>query len=147
MLRWAQRSPRRCVGEHRREEFGSVRDLWPKSAASEPRAANPPPAIKVQLGSATWFVIPSAVEESLIVNREIGRDVSTFARHDKTGGSSEESQRQNLRRKTRLRAITRPDRRHAKITHRTTILPELRPCADVFSRLAISRSRRACCPL
>src|SRR6266513_1750905 len=51
------------------------------------------------------LVIPSAVEESLIFCRGMARDVSTFARHDKMGGSSEQSQRQNLRRKTRLRAI------------------------------------------
>ncbi len=31
------------------------------------------------------LVIPSEVEESLIFNREIAGDVSTFARHDKTG--------------------------------------------------------------
>src|SRR5437762_12421616 len=32
------------------------------------------------------LVIPSAAEESLVFNREIVRDVSTFARHDKVKG-------------------------------------------------------------
>ena len=34
------------------------------------------------------FVIPSAVEESLIFNKGIVRDVSTFARHDKVDPST-----------------------------------------------------------
>ena len=34
------------------------------------------------------LVIPSAAEESLVFNREIVRDVSTFARYDKSKGQA-----------------------------------------------------------
>src|SRR5437763_9837087 len=39
----------------------------------------------------------------------MARDVSTFARHDKKGGSSEQSQRQNLRRKTKIASDSSTD--------------------------------------
>src|SRR6266487_782009 len=67
------------------------------------------------------LVIPSEVEESLISNREIAGDVSTFARHDKTG----------------------TDALQMKIDLHTNILP---PGVVIGTRASGLCAQRACCP-
>ena len=63
----------------------SFSSLEPVKATECDRAAKPSPGYTLISGERR-LVIPSAVEESLIFNREIVRDVSTFARHDKVKG-------------------------------------------------------------
>ncbi len=63
----------------------SFSSLEPVKDTECDRAAKPSPGYTLISGERR-LVIPSAVEESLIFNREIVRDVSTFARHDKVKG-------------------------------------------------------------
>ncbi len=66
----------------------SFSSLEPVKDTECDRAAKPSPGYTLISGERRRLVIPSAVEESLNFSREIVRDVSTFARHDKSKGQA-----------------------------------------------------------